>query len=242
MVEAAPVPPVPDHPALPPVVSVAPRPASPAPIPPVAINSHAVTASDYPRVAVQLQEQGTTPIKYLVKEDGSVGDCTVIRSSGKPLLDDAACAMVKRRWKFKPAIQDGKPVAEFLTAEVVFKLTDPPKEVRPTIMASLSSPPPAPITPGLSMPPVAITSHVVTADDFPPISIRLHEEGSVRIRYVVREDGSVGDCGVTKSSGKSLLDGAACAMVTRHWKFRPALQDGKPIAEFLTAEVVFKLN
>ncbi len=61
-------------------------------------------------------------VKYLVREDGSVGDCNVTAPSGTPLLDDAACAMVKRRWKFKPAMQDGKPIAEFLTAEVVFKL------------------------------------------------------------------------------------------------------------------------
>lgn len=61
-------------------------------------------------------------IKYLVKEDGSVGDCKVTTSSGRSLLDDAACAIVKRHWKFKPAMQDGKPVAEFLTAEVTFQL------------------------------------------------------------------------------------------------------------------------
>jgi hypothetical protein len=30
--------------------------------------------------------------------------------------------MVKRRWKFKPAMQDGKPVTEFLNAEVIFQL------------------------------------------------------------------------------------------------------------------------
>jgi protein TonB len=57
-------------------------------------------------------------IKYLVKEDGSVAECAVTTSSGKTRLDDAACTMVKRRWKFKPATQAGKPVAEYLTAEV----------------------------------------------------------------------------------------------------------------------------
>ena len=90
--------------------------------PPVAINSHALTATDYPLIAIRLQDQGRVLVKYLVKEDGSVGDCTVTASSGKPLLDHAACAMVMQRWKFKPATQDGKPIAEFLTAEVVFKL------------------------------------------------------------------------------------------------------------------------
>lgn len=92
------------------------------PIPPVATTSHAVMADDYPLTSMRLQEQGKVLIKYLVKEDGSVGDCNVMTSSSNSRLDDAACAMVKRRWKFKPAMQDGKPVTEFLTAEVIFQL------------------------------------------------------------------------------------------------------------------------
>jgi len=97
-------------------------PAPPPHIPPLAITNNSVTAADYPLLAIRLQEQGTVLIKYLVKEDGSVGDCTVTTPSGRSLLDAAACAMVKGRWKFKPATQDGKPVAEFLTAEVAFTL------------------------------------------------------------------------------------------------------------------------
>jgi periplasmic protein TonB len=91
-------------------------------IPPLAITNHSVTITDYPLLSIRLQEQGTVLIKYLVKEDGSVGDCTVTTTSGKSLLDDAACAMVKGRWKFKPATKDGKPVSQFLTAEVAFAL------------------------------------------------------------------------------------------------------------------------
>lgn len=93
-----------------------------APTPPVATTSHAVTVDDYPPVSVRLGEQGKVGIKYLVKEDGTVSDCNVIMSSGKARLDDAACTMAKRRWKFKPAVQNGKAVSEFLTAEVIFEL------------------------------------------------------------------------------------------------------------------------
>jgi TonB family protein len=89
---------------------------------PIPLTTHAVTADDYPPVSIQLQEQGKVGIRYLVKEDGSVGDCFVFQSSGKIRLDDAACTMVKRRWTFKPALQHGKPVAEFLTGEIVFQL------------------------------------------------------------------------------------------------------------------------
>lgn len=247
VVEAVPPPPAPEHLAPPPVLNVAPPPAAPLPTLPVAINSHAVTAADYPRIAVQLQEQGTIPIKYLVREDGSVGDCAVTTSSGKPLLDAAACAIVKQRWKFKPGTQDGKPIAEFLSAEVVFKLADPPKEPRPTIMASLSPPPRATVAPVVTETPdprlpIPLTNHGVTIDDYPVPSRVLQEQGNVLVKYLVKEDGSVGNCTVTTSSGKPRLDAAACAMVKRRWKFKPATQDGKPIAEFLTAEVVFKLK
>lgn len=86
------------------------------------MTSHAITAGDYPQTSLRLQEQGKVLIEYLVKDDGSVGDCNVTTSSGKSRLDDAACAMVKRHWKFKPAMQDGKPVAVFLAAEVIFQL------------------------------------------------------------------------------------------------------------------------
>lgn len=111
-------------PVAPPALKIAPPPQPPPPVPPVAITSHAVTAADYPMASIHLKEQGKVLIKYLVTQDGSVGDCNVTTSSGKSLLDEAACAIVKRHWKFKPAMQAGKPVSEFLTAEVIFQLNE----------------------------------------------------------------------------------------------------------------------
>ena len=84
--------------------------------------SHAVTADDYPPVSIRLQEQGKVSIKYTVKDDGTVSDCAVTTTSGKSRLDDAACTMVKRRWKFKPATNEGKPVAYNQVADVIFQL------------------------------------------------------------------------------------------------------------------------
>lgn len=92
------------------------------PIPPVAITNHVVTVGDYPADSVKMEEQGRVLLKYLVKQDGNVGECIVTQSSGIKRLDDAACAMVTKRWKFKPALQNGKPVAAYRTAEVVFQL------------------------------------------------------------------------------------------------------------------------
>ena len=99
-----------------------PPPPPPPPTPPVATTSHAVTADDYPPVSIRLQEQGKVQIKYTIGPEGSVSECAVTMSSGNPRLDDAACTMVKKRWKFKPATQDGKAVAVSVPAEVIFAL------------------------------------------------------------------------------------------------------------------------
>lgn len=92
------------------------------PTPPVAITSHAVTAADYPSVSLKAGEQGATTVRYVVLEDGTVGDVQVLKSSGFSMLDQAAGAMVKSRWRFKPAMQNGRPIREALTAEIVYAL------------------------------------------------------------------------------------------------------------------------
>ncbi len=90
-------------------------------------------------------------------------------------------------------------------------------------------------------PPIPITSHAVTSDDYPDMSIRLSEQGVVKIKYLVEADGTVGECAVITSSGSSRLDGAACTMVKRRWRFTPATRRGKPVAGYLLAEVSFEL-
>lgn len=111
--------------------------------------------------------------------------------------------------------------------EVTNKPAPPPK----------AAPPPPPPTP-----PQPTTSHAVTADDYPPLSIRLQEQGVVGIRYLVGTDGNVDKVEITKSSGHDRLDKAAIAMVKRKWKFKPATQGGKPVAEWQRVNVVFRLR
>ena len=89
---------------------------------------------------------------------------------------------------------------------------------------------------------MATTPHDVTFRDYPPESARLHESGEVTVTYVINEMGSVTSCSVVLSSGKGRLDNAACEMVKKRWKFKPATQDGKPVATSLPAEVIFALK
>jgi TonB family protein len=66
-------------------------------------------------------------------------------------------------------------------------------------------------------------------------------EGRVRLKILVRVDGSVGDVEVAQSSGGSFLDLVAVREVSQ-WKFAPATRDGQPIDAWALVPLVFVLR
>jgi TonB family protein len=74
---------------------------------------------EYPAIAKQLKLQGSVELEAVVGEDGSVGDVQII--SGNPVLTKAAVQAVKK-WKFTPAIEDGKPIKAVAPVELLFKI------------------------------------------------------------------------------------------------------------------------
>ena len=71
-------------------------------------------------------EEGATTLQYLVLEQGTVGDVQILKSSGFARLDEASVAMVKSKWRFKPAMANGKPVRYTQTAKISFVLNPSP--------------------------------------------------------------------------------------------------------------------
>ncbi len=88
--------------------------------PAMATTSHEVTRGDYPQDSIRLHESGAVTVTYVINEMGSVTSCSVVLSSGNGRLDNAACAIVKRRWKYTPATQDGKPASIQYISKIVF--------------------------------------------------------------------------------------------------------------------------
>ena len=64
----------------------------------------ALRDSDYPRAAEAARMAGTVAISFRVRTDGRVDRCTVVRSSGHPLLDDLTCRLLTERYRFRPAM------------------------------------------------------------------------------------------------------------------------------------------
>jgi protein TonB len=76
--------------------------------------------------------------------------------------------------------------------------------------------------------PLPITSHAVTAADYPAESIPAREMGTTQVQYLVHADGIVRDTIIARSSGSPRLDQAAVDIVAR-WRFKPASQNGQPV-------------
>src|SRR5262249_23607115 len=76
----------------------------------------------YPSVAYMKKLEGTVILSLLISEKGDVTDVKVLRGAGGSSgLNEAAAAAVKK-WKFRPAVKDGKRVQVWMTYPVVFKL------------------------------------------------------------------------------------------------------------------------
>jgi protein TonB len=65
----------------------------------------------YPKDALDLGLEGTVVVAVSVGPDGAVKAVAVERSSGQPLLDQAAVRAVKQAWTFSPAMENGRPTA-----------------------------------------------------------------------------------------------------------------------------------
>lgn len=78
----------------------------------------------YPYESRRKREQGTVRLKVYVNAEGRPEQVQIDRSSGFPNLDNAALDVVKKRWRFVPAKQDGKAVAAWVVVPMEFELKD----------------------------------------------------------------------------------------------------------------------
>ena len=93
----------------------------------------------------------------------------------------------------------------------------------------------------IDMPPAAVAG-THTIPPYPPLAIRLGEQGSVQLRLTVAADGTVSDAIVVRSSGYRDLDEIARAWVMAHWRYRPAVHGGVAVPSMTDAMVRFDLR
>lgn len=120
-------PPATAQPTPPPVAAATPAPPQQlAPRAAILIRPEAIVATHtrppYPIEAKRLGEGGTTRIRLAISPLGAASACEIVKSAGSDQLDAAACSHVQRVWRWKPATQDGQPVAASIDVTIVWNL------------------------------------------------------------------------------------------------------------------------
>ena len=80
------------------------------------------------------------------------------------------------------------------------------------------------------------------APTYPREELLAGREGTVLLQVLVDVDGTPLEVTVHTSSGNKRLDRAAQQQVLRHWSFRPALRDGRPIQAIGLVPIDFTLQ
>jgi protein TonB len=117
----------------------------------------------------------------------------------------------------------------------------------PTQITTTITPPPPPVT---KPAPPPITAPVLAAGSgntclsryYPAMAIRLSHEGATLVTVHVSASGDVENVDVAQGSGHDELDQAAVKCVTSGWRFKPALQNGQPVAGVKQYRIVWKLT
>lgn len=77
---------------------------------------------NYPRELREAGVSGVVMVKCMIDEQGNVAETTVLKSSNEKFDPPAVEAL--KKWKFKPARQDGKPVAIHVTIPIKFTVNE----------------------------------------------------------------------------------------------------------------------
>jgi TonB family protein len=179
---------------------------------PVGFDSQAHRCSE--AVASRKMPEGFTEIdvRFRVLANGSVSEAKVLKSSGEPDLDQALLACVSS-WTYVPAKRNGSPISIYWGAK--FKWTPQ------TGLAAFEE---------LGRP------HSCGIKWYPERELRDHVGGDVILRFTIDDRGNVQNIEVAQSSGHDGLDHAAVACA-QTWHYLPAIQNGKPVAVFWSAQI-----
>jgi protein TonB len=111
-----------------------------------------------------------------------------------------------------------------------------PPQQPPQRVTKLEPPPVITFSPARAL----LATH--TTPDYPPVSRRLGEQGTLRLKLSITAQGAVSDAMVVNSSGHPRLDEAAVDWVKAHWRYQPAMRGPSAVPSTTDAVVTFKLQ
>jgi periplasmic protein TonB len=97
-----------------------------------------------------------------------------------------------------------------------------------TVVKSAPPPPPPAAVAAPASDPLRPIARTHTLPPYPPISVRLNEQGTTLMLVHITVEGNVDTCKVEGSSSSDRLDQASCDFVKSHWRWQPPTNKGVP--------------
>ena len=188
----------------------------------------------YPPQARAQKLQGKVTAKFLVSAAGDVEYVDVPKD--QPLLDVAAQETIVK-WKFKPVIEEGKPVAVIASATFTFVLGSDDagaKDVAQQIGTASVFPERAQLPKAVAK--STMVHHVPAV--YPQGAVAMRVEGTVMLQARIDKDGKVADLHPV-SGPKQLLQAAMDAV--KQYRYKPYSLMGQPVEVETQVQVDFSL-
>jgi TonB family protein len=187
-----------------------------------------VRSYEYPLESRRQREQGVCAVRLQVDRDGFVRAMQLVASTDYQRLD-VACLAAFEHAQFIPATLNGQPVPNWINVPLAFRLWP------------AGGPAKAVTDDQLRVPIVQKEYGLKIGPDFYPAASReLHQEGDCAVRVLVKEDGTVSNMSVTKSTGFATLD-QACIAAIQQAPFVPAHAKEMTVAAFADIHMSWRL-
>jgi TonB family protein len=184
---------------------------------PKAAEPRDVSMAKYARESFLDGEEGVVGLRLRVRQDGSVSDIQLTQSSGSARLDQAAQDLVKD-WRYQPATISGSPVEAMISVEIIWALQTLAFNLTPEHVRRMSA-------------------------YYPEASVRLRDEGTSTVRFLVSPDGKVANAVLDKTSGNKRLDDAAINMVRTGWSFSPiTLASNQSVGGWFRTNIAWRMG
>lgn len=191
--------------------------------PPVPVRQ---VAPVYPAAMIDSGLRGAVAVEFVIDKEGVVTGARVLESNN-PGFNEAALEAV-RKWKFKPARTEGKPVEAKMRQLIEFQMNYGGSDAFTVEKAKKKKG----AEPGAYEPDVSPKPRGVVLPVYPHGLLRSRTKGSAEIRMIITEKGRVYEVAVVKSTHPEF--GLALAAAVQAYVFDPALKQGKAIPSSLT--------
>jgi periplasmic protein TonB len=131
-----------------------------------------------------------------------------------------------------------KPPPPFVPPPEINIASEAPATTALSNTSSVPQPPPPPAVGTRASPRGSRRS---CTDLYPPLSLKLNEEGITQVRFTITADGDVTNASVSKASGFDRLDQAALSCIVR-WHWNPAMSpQGQPMETETALNIQWKV-